>query len=285
MSRPGEPWCWRERAADARSAQARAERHGRRAEDLERRIDAGPAAPDLDQRAALHRRLERVHGDNAAQHRRAAADPRPSVAQRYHGEHGVLEAVAAGLDAAGAAIVLVDPAAVELHVAASGPFAERVQEIEFTFGVGPARDAARRGTVSARGAAIHARWPGYAAAVVALGLTSLVAAPLAAGRSTFGALVVVDSSAPARRGRAADEVALLAHAFATELLDEDPASTIAVLGGDGRVAVHQATGMLSRQLACDLDSALALLRAHAFSSDEPISAVARQVVASELRLG
>jgi len=48
--------------------------------------------------------------------------------------------------------------------------------------------------------------------------------------------------------------------------------------------VHQATGMLSVQMAVSMDEALVRLRAHAFAHDKSVVEVSRDVVARRLRL-
>jgi AmiR/NasT family two-component response regulator len=50
-----------------------------------------------------------------------------------------------------------------------------------------------------------------------------------------------------------------------------------------RAEVHQATGMVSVQAGLDLADALAVLRAHAFTSGRPLNDVAGDVVARRLR--
>jgi AmiR/NasT family two-component response regulator len=55
-------------------------------------------------------------------------------------------------------------------------------------------------------------------------------------------------------------------------------------GANLHVAVHQAAGMLSVQLACSVAEALVRLRAHAFRTDRPIDDVARDVVDHGLTL-
>jgi AmiR/NasT family two-component response regulator len=48
---------------------------------------------------------------------------------------------------------------------------------------------------------------------------------------------------------------------------------------DSHRAIHQATGMISVQAAVGLTDALLLLRAHAYSHERPLLAVAQDVVA------
>jgi AmiR/NasT family two-component response regulator len=51
----------------------------------------------------------------------------------------------------------------------------------------------------------------------------------------------------------------------------------------GRAQIHQATGMISVQLAIGLAEALVRLRAYAYGNDQPIETVAAEVVAHRLR--
>jgi ANTAR domain len=48
--------------------------------------------------------------------------------------------------------------------------------------------------------------------------------------------------------------------------------------------IHQATGRVAAELGISLEEALVRLRAHAFASGRPLRAIARAVVAGELRL-
>jgi AmiR/NasT family two-component response regulator len=52
---------------------------------------------------------------------------------------------------------------------------------------------------------------------------------------------------------------------------------------DHRIAVHQATGMISAQLDCGIDEALVRLRAHAYAAELPIDEVAKAVISRHLR--
>ena len=47
--------------------------------------------------------------------------------------------------------------------------------------------------------------------------------------------------------------------------------------------VHQASGMVAAQLGVNVEHALVRLRAYAFGHEQPLTAVARQVVARTLR--
>lgn len=53
--------------------------------------------------------------------------------------------------------------------------------------------------------------------------------------------------------------------------------------GDLRTEVHQASGMVSRQLNVSIDAALVRLRAYAYSEGRSINDVAREVVTRQLR--
>ena len=79
---------------------------------------------------------------------------------------------------------------------------------------------------------------------------------------------------------------VVARSVATMQADAAPGALSEELGSgqDFRLAVHQAAGMVSVQLGVSIDEAVLRLRAHAFAVDEPVSEVARRVVARQLRL-
>jgi hypothetical protein len=53
---------------------------------------------------------------------------------------------------------------------------------------------------------------------------------------------------------------------------------------DYQAVVHQAAGVVSVQCDCDIDDALAMLRARSFANGQPVTAIAARIVDGTLRL-
>jgi hypothetical protein len=129
------------------------------------------------------------------------------------------------------------------------------------------------------------RWPGYLAAVRMSGVEACFALPLHVGAVRLG---VLDLYA-AHRGNLDPETLSMALTFAdlaTERLLERPREPAADrLDGrllqmlERRSEIHQAQGMVMVDAAVDLATALALMRAHAFSRGVPLIDLAREILA------
>jgi hypothetical protein len=182
-----------------------------------------------------------------------------------------------------AALTLVSAASEQLTVAASDESAGAAQELEFLLGEGPARDAtAEVRPVTAAGAALAVRWPGYGPAVTELGIDEVSAVPLGLPGACVGALAVFDP-VPGLAG--SDSFTEIAEALTRSM----------ILGSDGgpdlygpadlRAKVHQAAGMVSVRLDCPVADALELIKARAFAEGVFALSVAERVLRGELRLG
>ncbi len=92
-------------------------------------------------------------------------------------------------------------------------------------------------------------------------------------RDTPGLLTAVDLTDALAFGDAATVVVL-------DLQDHNGHGGSAALSGpiDSQAEVHQATGMITIQLGISLAEALLRLRAHAYATDQTVSAVAADVV-------
>jgi hypothetical protein len=176
-------------------------------------------------------------------------------------------------------------------MAASSPESEVLEELQFTFGEGPCQDAYKTGrpvlTPDVRTATDQ--WPGYAAAVVDLGVEAVFAFPLQLGSARLGALDIYRE----HTGSLSDESLAHAMAFASvateSLLDAQERSSSheeapADLALDRSFVVYQAQGMVRVQLGIDLAEAMVRLRARAYVEGRPVSEVARDIVARRLVL-
>jgi GAF domain len=244
--------------------------------------------------AAMHRQIEHRHGEAAAMHseyadRLAAWFGRP--AQR--GRRPVFMAsVARTLGSDSAAMMLLGSELDEILAAASDGLARQAQDLEFAFREGPARDAAiGRAPVTADDGVFRDRWTYYGPALARLGVHAVAAVPLQLAQGAFGALTAFSTE----RARELDVAALgavadtLAHAilaepeWATSSQDLPPAGIFE--DADLRPVVHQAAGMLCVQADCTITDAFALIRARAFTDDEPLEATAARIVSGLLHLG
>lgn len=281
----------------AQVERCRAEREAEVAERHERQLRAGAESlREFHRRmAAVHRKAEQKHRTAMRMHDTHAARLTAwlGTTERHQALPPFMASVAETADALGAAITVFGLRPAENLSAASDDLARAAQDLEFTFGEGPARDImVRPGTVNATGASLKTRWPGYGPAVAALGIRSLIAVPITASQTRFGALTLFD---PADRAWRADPSRLrtLADALAGIALDLPSA-----LPGPGRTAfqlvlgemeqhtvTHQAAGMVAVQQGCSVRDALDLIRARAFAENRTADSVAAQVVSHGLRLG
>ncbi|MFI6165373.1 GAF and ANTAR domain-containing protein [Nocardia sp. NPDC051052] len=235
--------------------------------------------------AELHRRIEGRHLACARLHRLHAL----RLQRWYISDQATLRpvfmaAVAQHLGMDCAAVTLFGQTGEELLVAASDGIARAAHDLELLIGEGPARDVVGgREFVAADGADMTMRWPQYGPALTELGVQSVVAVPLPSAR-LLGALCVFTSRAGLRT-EITPAAETVADALANTLLlashgtadDGAPQGTL-FDDADYLAVVHQAVGMVAVQCGCDLDTALALLRARAFAGGSAVSEIARRVL-------
>ncbi|MEU8896500.1 GAF and ANTAR domain-containing protein [Nocardia sp. NPDC048505] len=235
--------------------------------------------------ALLHREIEQRHRTCARLHRRYALGLQKWSAGGARKTRPVFMAtVAADLCVDSLALTLFDGRRQELLSAASDSRARAALELEASLGEGPAGDIADGAeSVLVEGEGLADRWPRFGRAVAEYRIRSVVAVPLAAGRSRLGALCgYCEQPRPAAEiVRSAGTLAdVLAH---TVLLGgtRDPDGTPA--GGifdeaEYPSAVDLAAGIVAAQQRCTIDAALVLLRTHAASQGLALGQLARRVV-------
>jgi GAF domain-containing protein len=239
--------------------------------------------------ADLHRGIEQRHLTAASLHGMhaerlvrwaAGAGPRATRPPRF------MATVAETLDARAVGLCLLGSDRTEKAVVASNRVATAAQELEFTFGEGPAHDAATsRGLVLVTADTLPARWAHYSPAVARLGVRAVDAAPMFVNEVCFGVLTVFDPPGAGVDARARTLCRITDALVHTELLgqgepDLDENSLLA--GSDHRAVAHQAAGMITEQLGCSVADALAVLRARAFVENESADLVARRVLGRQL---
>ncbi|MFJ5049949.1 ANTAR domain-containing protein [Streptomyces sp. NPDC088719] len=174
----------------------------------------------------------------------------------------------------------------------SGETGASFDDLQFTLGEGPGPDALRTGLATLEhdlNAVPTTKWPTFLPAMNHLPIQAVFSLPLAIGGITVGVLTASRRSPGHMTGQELEDALGLSAALAFQFLGG--AATRFADAGDAqpdgqlhRAVVHQATGMISVQLAVPLGTALLRLRAHAYSHDRSIIDAAEDVVARRLRL-
>lgn len=242
--------------------------------------------------AELHRRIEERHLASARLHRlHARRLERWCDSGRSTLRPVFMAAVAQQLGVDSAAITLFGPGREELLVAASDETAKAAHDLEMTMGEGPARDVLDgKEFVIATVADLLERWPRFGPAVTDLGVRSVVAVPLpAAGlrgaMCAYANQTELDAAIAPAAGRLADTLAN-AVLLAPDRVAPDGVTLRGALFDDADYlsVVHQAVGKVAAQCGCDIDTALALLRARAFAEGVSVVDIARRVVEERYEL-
>ncbi|WP_460863886.1 GAF and ANTAR domain-containing protein [Rhodococcus aerolatus] len=196
------------------------------------------------------------------------------------------------------AAIVVSTGTGPMLAAASDADAARVEQEQITLGAGPAVDAVdRAGPVLVPDLAREtaARWPALASAAALGG--ALVVLPLQLGAIRLGVLDLyrarTGSLEPAELGLALGVAELVtttlllssAGYLATSAGAVDGAAWPGADDGPDDREVHQATGMVSVQLACSAAEAYVRLRARAFAEGRPVAELAEDVVSRRVRFG
>lgn len=172
-------------------------------------------------------------------------------------------------------------------VHATDPTSAGLEDLQLTVGEGPCLDTFASGgpVLVADLAAEGGRWPAFTRGALALGAAAVFSFPLQIGVVRLGSLDLYrDEPGPLTRGEVTDALILAdlaTQGIADELDGHDTADLSWLF--DFHEEVHQATGMVQVQLGTSTEVALMRLRAYAFTQDEPLAEVARQVVTRKLR--
>lgn len=202
--------------------------------------------------------------------------------------HALCRAASSYFDATGAVVNLMTTTGLDSVVASVDPLSQRVGELTFTVGEGPALDAFTLGRpvlVPDLAADGTGHWVGYVSGAASLGVSAAYAVPLHVGAVRLG---VFELYADRALGMVGEDLAMLLTfaALGTEMLLAAPAASPAQTLGtrldvalDHRAEVHQAQGMVMVDLGVGLGEALVRMRAHAFSLGVPLIEVARLIIA------
>lgn len=163
-----------------------------------------------------------------------------------------------------------------------------LEDLQLTVGEGPCLDTfASGGPVLIEDLAGETdRWPGFTPGALKLGAAAVFSFPLQIGVVRLGSLDLYRDTPTALSDSAVADALILAD-LATETimaeLDGHATEDSSWLA-DPHAEIHQASGMVQVQLGVTTQAALLRLRAHAYTHEQELSAVARQVVTRQLRL-
>ena len=139
-------------------------------------------------------------------------------------------------------------------------------------------------------ASAYERWPVFAPEAVRAGFHSVHAFPLRLRSSVLGAMNLF-SATPGDIGDAATHLAqALADVASIAILQDQVVRQSDLKAGqlqhalDSRVAIEQAKGMIAERVHVDMDEAFTMLRSHARSSRNHLTAVAMQLVEGTLAI-
>ena len=208
---------------------------------------------------------------------------------------GVADVTAAAADALaldGVAVSLVTEGVRTELLWCSDETTRSFEDLQFTLGEGPGPDAVHSGAlvwVPDLLSTSTDRWPALAQEAEGLAVRAVFCFPMEIGAIRVGVLTAVRRTPGPLTGQQADDALTLASALTARCLGSREAGSDRPVPTDLprvplRAVVHQATGMVSVQLALALPQALLRLRAHAYSSGRSITDIAQDVVDRRLRL-
>lgn len=178
-------------------------------------------------------------------------------------------------------------------ICVSGTNVAALEDLQYTMGQGPCRDAFRlgRSVHAARfDGPITARWPSFVELAKASGISAVFAYPLTLSGTRVGVMTLYQEGEGGLSTAQHDDSIALAEVITETVLglqEEAPAGTLSASLEDAvlyRAQIYQASGMVAIQLAIPADIALVRIRAHAFATDRPVADVAADIVARRLRL-
>lgn len=188
--------------------------------------------------------------------------------------------------AADAGILLpADDGSLEV-VASTSERSQLISFLQLDADQGPCVDAYRTGesaTVTDI-AAIHRRWPDFAAAAGVMGYRWMHAMPLRLRDETIGSLNLFGdtpgslSAEDATAARGLADIATIGILHERAFRESDVARRQLQHALDSRVVIEQAKGVLAHTHKIDMDEAFHRLRSQARSSRRPLSDIAREIV-------
>lgn len=178
-------------------------------------------------------------------------------------------------------------------ICVSDPSVSALEDLQYTIGQGPCRDAFRTGvSVHAPRLDVDAstRWPPFVSLARESGIGAVFAYPLTAAGAKVGVLTLYQHAEGQLTASQHDDSIALAEVLTETLLslqDDAPPGMLAPGLDDAvqyRAEIYQASGMVAIQLSIPAAEALLRIRAHAFANDQTVAETAAHIVARRLRL-
>jgi hypothetical protein len=198
------------------------------------------------------------------------------------------------LSVSGAGLVLMGTDGAPSASYASDARYDRVEELQFTQGVGPGIDAYLQGLPVIEDDLVEhspTRWVGFPRAASAAGIGALFAFPLRVGDSRIGAITWYQDAPGELDALRYRDAVVTAEVVTLLILSMQAAVPEGLLAqqllneGTYHHELHQAVGMISVQLGVSVNEALPRLRAWAFANKLTMVEATSRIVAGELRLG
>jgi hypothetical protein len=205
---------------------------------------------------------------------------------------GLCTACVEVLDVTGAGITIMggDHAG---PICVSDPGVASLEDLQYTIGQGPCRDAYHTGK------AVHAprldaeawdRWPSFVDLARASLIGAVFAYPLLVKGANVGVLTLyqrLEGELTKEQDHDSVELAEVLAETVLSLQEDAPAGTLAPRIAETvqyRAEIYQAAGMTSIQLSIPVAEALVRIRAHAFANNQAVAEVAALIVTRELRI-
>ncbi len=168
-----------------------------------------------------------------------------------------------------------------------------LEDSQYTLGEGPCYDAFHAGRP------VHAprldpiellRWPTFVGVANDAGIEAAFAYPLTTKGARVGVLTLYQDTIGELSAIQNDDSLAMSEVLTEMVLslqDDAPSGVLAAELEEAvayRAQIHQASGMVSIQLRIPVAEALVRIRAHAFSTSQPVSVVAADIVSRRLRL-
>lgn len=184
----------------------------------------------------------------------------------------------------GGALTLEYAAPERVTLVTTDAVAAHLEDLQEVLGEGPCWDAAELDEAVSTVLGDEPRWPTFtAAAQDGVGPLWICALPLRAGTELIGVLSIhraVGRASGARPWTAPDltDLQFLADIVGAALHRSPEEDLLERLPWEARASIHQAVGTVVAQIGVPVEDAMALLRAHAFTSGQTLGEVADRVL-------
>ncbi len=190
----------------------------------------------------------------------------------------------------GASIALLSSRGGFTCLCASSDMSTKLIEIEMTIGEGPCVDVCgtnRSVDVPDLHAVDGSRWIAYARLAASVGARAVFGFPIRIGAVRLGAMCLHHDRVGALTDVQTSDAYLMASVVSRAILAMQSGAPLEMIAAELEqeaafdFSVHQAAGMVAVQGSMSIGDALSTLRAHAFATNAPSSALARRVIARE----